>query len=487
MKKIVLTYLILLTCLLQAQAPYKFYTRFGGYGHDIGYSVIQTLNGQYAVAGSTSSFGNGNTDVYLALVDSMGWPRWEKSYGGFNNDIGKSVIQLSDSGFVIAGYTNSFGSGGYDMLVIRTNKTGGLMWQKTFGGMDWDFANCVKEVNSGDSLIICGSTYSYGYGKSDGFIVKTDLNGTFQWQKTYGGPEDDEFKSFTLTYNNLYAFAGTNKSQGDLKGDAWIMKTDLNGDSVQNIRYDKNNRKQNINDIEENPNTHNFFLCGGYDQSGNDSTSVILLGLSETGTFLFEDFHSYHKLIDEQYVGLAHVKNNEYIYIRKNAYHSSGNRKLEPMISYFSDNVYLNVTSYGSTEDEELFDISKTKRKGFCMVGYTKGFNSNLTDVFLVVIDSNSIVGATSVIGVEEILQKTASKINVFPLLTKDAVTVEINDSDIAGLSISVFDLLGNQVIREEIGISGQINLSGLQDGIYLLNVADSRGFSRSFKVTKIQ
>ncbi|HRD38687.1 MAG TPA: hypothetical protein PLC65_08650, partial [Bacteroidia bacterium] len=77
MKKIIAAFLFLLSFVLNAQAPKKFYTRFGGYGHDIGYGVVQTLNGQYAVTGSTSSFGNGNTDVYLALVDSMGWVRWE--------------------------------------------------------------------------------------------------------------------------------------------------------------------------------------------------------------------------------------------------------------------------------------------------------------------------------------------------------------------------------------------------------------------------
>lgn len=485
MKKLIVILFLFVGNVIIAQAPQKFYSRFGGYGHDIGYGIIQTLNGQYAVTGSTSSFGNGNTDVYLALVDSMGWPRWEKSFGGFNNDIGKSIIQLKDSGFVIAGYTNSFGSGGYDMYAIRTDKNGTLIWQKTFGGLDWDFGYCVKEVKNGDSLIFCGSTYSYGYGKSDGFIVKTDINGILQWQKAYGGPEDDEFKSMTLTYNNLYAFAGTNKSLGDIKGDAWIMKTNLSGDSVLSIRYDKNSRKQNINDIEENPNSHNFFICGGYDQYGKDSTSAAFVILTETGTFVAEDFFSYRKIIDEQYMGLTNKQNGEYIYIKKNGYHSSGNRKLEPMVSHYTNNIYLNTTSYGSTEDDELFDICKTKRKGFCMIGYTKGFNANLTDIFLVVIDSNSIVGSTSAVGINDINQPVITSCKVYPSITHDYVTIENTQNPLEKLHVTLYDLTGKIYQSYNFIGSVQADLSQLSEGTYILHISDNQKLSRAFRIIK--
>lgn len=478
--------LIALVNLIHAQAPNKFYTRFGGFGHDIGYGIIQTFSGQYAVTGSTSSFGNGNTDVYLALVDSMGWVRWEKSYGGFNNDIGKSIIQLKDSGFVIAGYTNSFGSGGYDVFVVRTDKSGALIWQKTFGGMDWDFGYCVKEANGGDSLIICGNTYSYGYGKSDGYIIKTDINGNYQWQKTYGGPEDDEFKSFVLTYNNLYAFAGTTKSQGDVKGDCWIMKTSLNGDSVQNIKYG-DNRKQNVNKIAEHPVTKNFYLCGGHDQYGKDSTSVYLLGLSETGSFLFDDFHTYHKLADEQYTGLVHSRNSDFVYIRKNAYSSSGNRKLEPMISSFADNIYLNVTSYGSLEDEELFDIIKTKKKGFCMVGYTRGFNANLSDIYLIVVDSISMTGANGLIdiGVKESETKYTPKAIVFPSVSPDFVTVGLSNESKSSFDIIVYNMLGEIVSELNTNQSIRINISPYPAGTYIIHCKGSDSPAQNFKIIK--
>ena len=95
MKNIFLIQFILFSFVLLGQPPKRFYTKFGGNGIDIGYSAKPTLDKQYIVAGSTSSYGAGNTDVYLVKVDSMGVPIWAKYFGGFNNDVGKCDIQLS--------------------------------------------------------------------------------------------------------------------------------------------------------------------------------------------------------------------------------------------------------------------------------------------------------------------------------------------------------------------------------------------------------
>lgn len=481
MKKTLLFFLVCVCVGLSAQAPRKFYTRFGGYGHDIGYSVIQTLNGHYAVAGSTGSFGNGNTDVYLAFVDSMGWVRWEKSYGGFNNDIGKSIIQLADSGFVIAGYTNSFGSGGYDMYVVRTDKTGALIWQKTFGGLDWDFGYCVKTTPLGDSLIIAGSTYSFGYGKMDGYIVKTDLNGNFQWQKTYGGAEDDEFKSFVLTNNNQYAFVGNTKSQGDTKGDGWLFKTALSGDSILSKTYGTAGRKQFFNDIKENPVNNNLYLCGAYDQVGKDTLSAWILGADGAGTFLFQDYFSYYKIIDEQYYSLAHIKGGEFLYVRRN-FKSSSDLRIAPMISVFNDNFYQNATKYGSTEDDELFSVCKTRDKGFICVGYTKGLSANLTDVFLLKLDSVSIFGATSIVGINE-PKKDVDYFAVYPTITNNAVTIE-NTSN-TPVNIIISDCLGRLVYQtKNREFKTLLDISHFNEGVYFITISENN-YSKTFKIIK--
>jgi hypothetical protein len=481
MKKCFCLIIILTSFLMKSQAPARFYTKFGGYGHDIGYNAIQTFKGNYAVVGSTSSFGNGNTDVYLAIVDSMGWVTQEYSYGGFNNDIGRSIIQLSDSGFAITGYTNSFGAGGYDVYVIRVDKNGNLVWQKTFGGIDWDFGYCIKQAFGGGGFVICGKTYSFGFGKSDGYLISCDLNGNFLWQQYYGGAEDDEFKSFVLTYNNYYALAGTTRSMGDIKGDAWLFKTDINGDSIISVKYGNNN-KQTLNDIKEHPITKNFYMCGAHDQSGKDTTSAWLLGLDENGIFLFEDYHTYNKIIDEQYYALAFRKNFDYLYVRRN-FKTNSDLRIAPMISEFSNNNFISATKYGSTEDDELFSIANTKDKGFVCVGYTKGFNAYLTDVFLLKLDSNSIFGSTSVIGINEV-NKYKETLFVFPTLTKGELTI-MDESTFHELKINVTDCFGKTVISTNTSNSKTLlNLEILCDGMYFITVSDNV-HSKTFKIIK--
>jgi hypothetical protein len=484
MKRFFILILVLFVINAFAQAPQKFYTRFGGYGHDIGYGVIQTLNGQYAVTGSTGSFGAGNSDVYLAFVDSMGWVRWEKSYGGFNNDVGRSIIQLADSGFVIAGYTNSFGSGGYDVLVVRTDKSGNLIWQKSYGGLDWDFGYCVKTCPTGDSLIVAGSTYSYGYGKMDGYILKLDLNGNLQWQDTYGGAEDDEFKSFVLTYNNQYAFAGTTKSMGDVKGDAWLVKTGLAGDSIFSLKYGTGNKKQFFNDIKENPNNNNLHLCGGYDSLGVDSTWAMILILDPNGGYKFSFIHSYHEQNDEQYLTNAHTRGNYFYYIRKSIKSSTDHRE-EAMVAFFEDDLYNGATKYGSLDDDQIYCISKTKDKGFIGVGYTKGYGAELSDVFMLKMDTVSLLGSNSVIGVKE-LENKAESYNVYPSFTNGDVGIYSRSNSGKGY-VYLSDAMGKMIIRKELDKKNtNLDLHGLSEGFYFITITENN-YSKTFKVMKIE
>ncbi len=484
MKKCLTFILIFISVFLFGQAPQKFYTRFGGFGHDVGYGVIQTLNGQYAVTGSTGSFGMGNTDAYLAFVDSMGWVRWEKSYGGFNNDIGRSIIQLPDSGFVITGYTNSFGNGGYDVLVVRTDKVGNLIWQKAFGGLDWDFGYCVKATSGNDSLIVAGTTSSFGYGKNDGYILKLDLNGNLQWQDTYGGAEDDEFKSFTLTYNNQYAFAGTTKSMGNIKGNAWLVKTGLAGDSIFSLKYGTGNKKQFFNDIKENPGNNNFHLCGGYDSLGVDSTWAMILILDSNGGNKFNFIHSYHEQKDEQYLTNAHSKGNYFHYIRKSIKSSSDHRE-EALVSLFEDHLYNGATKYGSFDDDQIYCISKTKDKGFIGVGYTKGYGAELTDVYLLKMDTVSLLGANSLIGIKELENKVESY-KAYPTITKDEVGI-YSHANSGKYNIYILDALGKIILtKESVEKKTTVDLTGLSEGFYFIKIIEGN-YSKTFKIMKIE
>jgi hypothetical protein len=155
---------------------------YGGTSDDAAYSVQQTSDGGYIVAGTTSSFGAGGEDVYLIKTDVAGDTLWAKTYGGIHNDDGYSIQQTSDGGFIVAGQTNSFGSGGYDVYLIKTNAYGDTLWTRTCGGADDDCGQSVQQTSDG-GYVIAGETYSEA-GGYDVYLIKTDDSG-------YVGVEND--------------------------------------------------------------------------------------------------------------------------------------------------------------------------------------------------------------------------------------------------------------------------------------------------------
>ncbi|MCG2676856.1 hypothetical protein L6304_06800, partial [bacterium] len=149
---------------LLAQAPDTLWTKtYGGKGFDEGSSVQQTSDGGYIIAGCTGSFAGRWLDVYLVRTDANGNALWTKTYGGKDIDGGSSVQQTSDGGYIIAGYTESFGAGGQDVYLIRTDANGNALWTKTYGGKDNDGGSSVQQTSDG-GYIIAGCTGSFGAG-----------------------------------------------------------------------------------------------------------------------------------------------------------------------------------------------------------------------------------------------------------------------------------------------------------------------------------
>jgi len=196
---------------------------YGGSNHDVGSCVSSTEDGCYLIAGYTYSFGSGSNDAHLLKVEPNGTVRWAKTYGGAGSDGAHSVHPTSDGGCVIAGYTGSFGAGSYDVYLIKTDPNGDTMWTRTYGGSYSDGGLSVEETVDGGYIVV-GWTTSFGAGNGDAYILRTDAHGEVLWTRTYGGREFEEAYSVQLTSDGGYIVAGYTFSFGAGGSDVWLIR-----------------------------------------------------------------------------------------------------------------------------------------------------------------------------------------------------------------------------------------------------------------------
>ena len=212
--------------------PITFQKTVGGDDLDRGVAIQQTCDGGYIAVGVTKSFGAGGEDVYLVRTDSMGDTLWTRTFGGEKKDNGWAVSQTSDSGFIVAGFTESYGSGGMDFYVIRTDSEGNPLWSQTYGGEGDDYCWDLDVIFDNGYILVgeTGAVDQYRKGDKDFFLVRIDEDGNLLWQKIYGGPETDRGFAVQQTQDGGFVMVGSTTSYGAGDVDAYLIKTDDNGE-----------------------------------------------------------------------------------------------------------------------------------------------------------------------------------------------------------------------------------------------------------------
>ncbi len=201
-------------------------------GVDIGRSVQQTSDGGYIIAGETDSYGAGGRNVYLVKADATCKETWHQVFGGPYTDVGRSVAQTSDGGYVVLGETDTDGSGVPDMYFIRTDASGDTLWTRTFDGGGADHGCAVQPTLDG-GFILVGQTAGGGGGYV--YLIKTDADGNKVWARTLGKGQSDVGRSVQRTADGGYIIAGMTGSGGSF--DVYLLKTDANGDTLWTRTY----------------------------------------------------------------------------------------------------------------------------------------------------------------------------------------------------------------------------------------------------------
>ncbi len=220
---------------LEAPPSIEWTKTYGGSNWEHGSSLVQTSDGGYALVGRTLSYGAGDWDAWLVKTDVDGNMEWSQTYGGANSDIGFSIVQTSDGGYAIAGETDSYGAGGTDFWLVKTDVDGNVEWNQTYGGTYYDHGRFLVQTTDGGYAITGGITYDPYH--SDVWLVKTDADGNQMWNRTYGGGGFDDGYSLVQTSDGGYAITGPTYSYGAAQADFWLVKTDTNGNLQWNQTY----------------------------------------------------------------------------------------------------------------------------------------------------------------------------------------------------------------------------------------------------------
>lgn len=197
---------------------------------DVAYGIKETSDGGYIVAVSSGSYLTQMNNAMLVRLNSSGTPQWAKTYGGPADDVVRYVYQTPDGGFLAAGTTRSFGAGGADFYLVKTDASGTLQWSKTYGGTSDEGLLAFSETSDG-GYIACGTTLSFGSGSEDVYLVKINSTGDTVWTKTYGGASYESGVAVQQTTDGGYIITGATQSFGQGYRDLYLIKTDANGNS----------------------------------------------------------------------------------------------------------------------------------------------------------------------------------------------------------------------------------------------------------------
>ena len=346
---------------------------FGGSDDDVGYSVQQTADGGYIIVGYTGSYGAGGADVWLIKTDDSGSEEWNRTFGGSDDDYGHSVQQTIDGGYIIAGYTHSYGEGSYDVWLIKTDANGNWEWNRTLGGNWSDYGYSVQQTADG-GYIIAGYTYSYDVGYGDVWLIKTDASGSEEWNRTFGGSSRDRGHSVQQTTDGGYIITGSTSSYGAGNADVWLIKTDASGNGEWNrtfggSAYDYGHSVQQTAD-------------GGYIITGSKLSSVWLIKTASNGTEEWDwtfggcEGRSVQQTNDGGYIIAGYPES-----------YGSGGNDVWLTKTDANGNWEWNRT-FGGNWSDYGYSVQQTTNGGYIIVGETESYGAGGKDVWLIKTDA---------------------------------------------------------------------------------------------------
>jgi outer membrane protein assembly factor BamB len=343
---------------------------YGSLGTDIAYSVQALADGGAIVAGATSSYGADMKDMYLFRTDASGNELWHRTFGGPGEDFANAVRVLDAGGYVLAGqYTRGPSDGREDMYLVRTDPDGNEVWSMTYGGDEWDLAHDVIALDDG-GFLLAGHTSSFGAGGTDAYVVRTDADGNEVWSQTYG----TEYNEYIFAARELpdrgFVLAGTTFSDSTADFAALLIRIDSDGTEVWTELYD-NDYDDVALDVDV-LDDGGFILAGWTNPQGLTGIDAYLVRTDDEGDLVWQA--RYGGPFDDRFSAVRALSDGNIAAAGRYMWDDRGE----------SDNAYLVVLNgtgaeqrqrtYGGVENDNAQALDVLPDGGFILAGWTDSF-----------------------------------------------------------------------------------------------------------------
>ena len=502
MKSLYVFFLALLNSMaLSAQPGIQWQKCIGGTDYDQANVIQQATDGGYVVAGITFSDDgdieslNGLVDYYIVKLNSVGSIEWTKTLGGSNDDRAYSIRQTSDGGYIVAGFTQSndgdvFGfHGDKDAWVVKLNGFGVIEWQRSLGGIGWDEAWSAIETADNGYAIAGRSNSTDGdatenHGFLDFWIVKLTSSGIIEWQKSIGGSNDDIARSIKQTSDGGYIVAGSTKStDGDVSMnngnvDFWVVKLGPMGELQWENALGGTGADYASDIIEI---SDGYIGCG---YTGSHNTGDVtghqgvldywIVKLTKAGDLVWQKTYggsdgdwgrSIIQTSDGMYVVAGETKSKNGDVVGNNGIQVAWVLKLDTLGGL------IWKRPLGGTQGEAGLSIVETNDYGLALAGYAWSNNGDVSgnhgeqDMWIVKLSPETISST----------QSPLTPLSIFPNPAHTSITLQIPTPE-STLHVSINDLLGRTLSQQTITNGGQIDIAALPTGLYLLSATTEAG-----------
>ncbi len=402
---------------------------FGGSGDEIGFSVVQTTDGGYAVAGNTNSFGSGNYDAYLVKTTAAGDTQWTRTYDGESNEVIYSMKQTSDGGYILAGWTGPYDA--HDVYIAKVSATGDLQWTKTYGGIQDDEANSVAQTSDG-GYIVAGLSESFDEGAwGDVYVLKLNTSGDTVWTRTYGGIDVDIANSVATTTSGGYILAGYTQSFGGADN-IYLIKITASGDIEWEYAYAGDVAYSVAQSADG-----GYIVAGWIDYADYD---VYLIKTDAAGNTQWTK--TYGGSDEDEASAVATTSDGGYIVAGYTDSFGAGDDDVYVLkLNSSGDTIW--TRTFGGIDYDYAYSVAQTADGGYILAGYTESFGVSGEDIYLIKTDSLGFAEIE-----EKLMQKPrALSINVFPNPFNSSCVISVETQNLASLpTIAIYDLRGNVV-----------------------------------------